>query len=69
MWLGLIMTLGKQTNGSKDREEADQKLYLLVMRVLFQIFLLSRLRGEEPQERSNWESGPVGEATPSKYLM
>ncbi len=69
MWLGLIMTLGKQTNGSKDREEADQKLYLLVMRVVFQTFLLSRLRGEEPQNQSKWESGPVSETTPSKYLM
>ncbi len=63
------MTLSKQTNGSKDREEADQKLYLLVMRVVFQTFFLSRLRSEEAQEQSKWESGPVGEATPSKYLM
>ncbi len=69
MWFRLIVTLGKQTNGIKEREEADQKLYLLVMRVVFQAFLLSQLRGEEPQEQFKLESGPVGEATPSKYLM
>ena len=41
-----IMRLGTDNEPRKDSQKADERLYPLVMRVVFQTFLLSRLRNE-----------------------
>ena len=64
-----MMRVGTDNEPRKGSQEADERLYLLVMRVVFQIFLLSRLRNEEAQEPSGLDKIRIGEAPPNKYLM
>ena len=63
-----MMRVGTDNGPRKCSQEADERLYLLVMRVVFQTFLLSRLRNEEAQERSGLDNIRIGEA-PHNHLI
>ena len=63
-----MMRVRTDNEPRKGSQEADERLYLLVMRVVFQTFLLSRLRNEEAQEQSGLDNIRIGEA-PHNHLM